>query len=233
MIVLLVFLTFIKSKVVPSIGKFKTRIWCPHFSFVRSKSDSKSSLTVYSQFLLRWNNWSQWFWLGICLWYFAKAKGWIWVWSWQLTQSHWKSWNKLWELQEIEQYIWTHKNDFRKRQSSFSQKWRLPESEMADWKLVSSGRNNFEDIQVWPSSLTTDNLNPTLMLVTDIADVACWWQGKGLWDAASLRCSIKRIHHDLNSATIIKKLSPMLSRQHHYFTNINAAKSLDLSFLNY
>ena len=40
MIVLLILLTFIKSKVVPSIGKFNKRIWCSHFPFSRYNFDS-------------------------------------------------------------------------------------------------------------------------------------------------------------------------------------------------
>ena len=182
MIVLLILLTFIKSKVVPSIGKFNNRIWCSHFPFSRYNLDSVAkSRCLHLQYtassFLRRSFWSQRFWLGVCLWYFSKIEGWIWVWSWQLTQSHWKSWNKLWELQEIKQYLWTHKNDFRKRQSSFSQKWRLPESEMANWKFVSSSRNNFRDVQVRPFSLTTAHLNRLAisMLVTDIIAIWGWY----------------------------------------------------------
>ena len=140
---------------------------------------------------LRQNIWSPRFWLAVCLWYFSKIEGWIWVWSWQLIKSHCKTWNKLWELQGIKQYIWAHKNDFRKRQSSFSQKWRLPESEMADWKFVSSCRNHFRYVQVRSSSLTKAHLNRLAisMLVTGIEDDMRWW----------LRC-----YHGLNSVTNIQ-----------------------------
>ena len=64
MVVLLVLLTFIESKVVPRIGKFNSRIECPQSNtasaFVRAVNievySADSTLTVYNQFILRWNN---------------------------------------------------------------------------------------------------------------------------------------------------------------------------------